>query len=884
MATLDRSRVQPAVSVSDNPARYVYDFDEHCAEGRALLGGKGLGLAEMTQLGLPIPRGFTITTAACRSTMTDGREPDGLDAEVGRHLALLEERSGKRLGDPLHPLLLSVRSGGPVSMPGMMETILNLGLNSELAAAVAAATGNGHFAYDAYRRLIQMYGDVVMKIDAAEFEALLAKLKAERRVQLDLELSAGDLRKLSLMFEELYLDRTGVAFPADPRAQLSGAIRAVFESWNAPRARVYRHEYGISDQLGTAVNVMEMVFGNLDERSATGVCFSRNPATGAPGLYGEFLLDAQGEDVVAGTRTPAAIERMRESFPDSYVELEAAVSRLERHYRDMQDIEFTIEHDRLYLLQTRGAKRTAAAALASAVAFVDQGLIDPREAVQRIDAASLDQLLHPTIDPGAAVNVVATGLAASPGAASGSAIFDADLAAARAKDGEQIILVRPETTADDIHGLINANGILTARGGMTSHAAVVARGLGKPCVAGCAALEIDFDTRTASLSGKLVREGDIVTIDGTSGEVIIGAVDLVQPGPNADLDQILEWADEFRQLRVFANADTPGDAMRARANGAEGIGLCRTEHMFMADDRLPIVRAMILASDGEQRADALERLLPMQQADFEGIFEAMAPLPVTIRLLDPPLHEFLPPLEEVTDEPTRARILSLREANPMLGTRGCRLGLQWPEIYEMQIRAIVRAAHGVEARTGAAPSVEIMHPLVAFDEELVRLRELTTRVIEEEGAIAYRCGTMIELPRAALRAADLARHADFFSFGTNDLTQTTLGFSRDDAQGRFLTFYLEQGILEQDPFSTLDVSGVGELIALAVERGRSTNPGIGLGICGEHGGDPASIAFCDTLGLDYVSCSPFRVPVARLAAAQAALARGEGAAYEAAGG
>ena len=547
------------------------------------------------------------------------------------------------------------------------------------------------------------------------------------------------------------------------------------------------------------------------------------------------------------------------------------MAELELHYRDMQDVEFTVEHDRLYLLQTRGAKRTAAAALASAVAFVEQGLIDRREAVERIDPLALDQLLHPTIDPDTGITVVATGLAASPGAASGRAIFDADLATERAADGEHVILVRPETTADDIHGLIHADGVLTARGGMTSHAAVVARGLGKPCVAGCAALQIDLESRIADLAGEVVHEGDLITIDGTNGDVIIGAVDLVQPAPNADLDQVLRWADEFRLLRVHANADTPADALRARANGAEGIGLCRTEHMFMAEDRLPIVREMILAADVGQRAAALRRLLPMQQADFEGIFEAMSGLPVTIRLLDPPLHEFLPPLEDVTDEPTRARVLALREANPMLGTRGCRLGLEWPEIYEMQIRAIVRAAHAVERRTGVAPSLEIMHPLVAFDEELIRLVELTRRTVAEEGAIDYRCGTMIELPRAALRAGDLAEHADFFSFGTNDLTQTTLGFSRDDAQGRFLTFYLEHGILAQDPFSTLDLAGVGELIRIAVERGRETNPEIRLGICGEHGGDPASIAFCDELGLDYVSCSPFRVPVARLAAAQAAL-------------
>jgi pyruvate,orthophosphate dikinase len=869
----------------DGPT-FVYDFDEECDEGRALLGGKGLGLAEMSQLGLPVPKGFTITTAACRSTMAHGTEPAGLAAEIDRHLARLEKRTGKRLGDPPRPLLLSVRSGGPVSMPGMMETILNLGLNDELVAAIAKQTGNRRFAYDAYRRLIQMYGEVVAGIDAAVFESAIASLKSEHGVELDLELGADDFERLATIFEETYREQTGERFPRDPRVQLTGAVRAVFASWNAPRARVYRHEYRISDELGTAVNVMEMVFGNLDERSATGVCFSRSPATGAPGLFGEFLVDAQGEDVVAGTRTPEPVARMRESFPEAVDELERAVAELEHHYRDMQDVEFTVEHDRLYLLQTRGGKRTAAAALACAVAFVEEGLIDRREAVQRIDPAALEQLLHPTIDPGIAVTVVATGLAASPGAASGSAIFDADLAAERAKEGEHVILVRPETTADDIHGLINARGVLTARGGMTSHAAVVARGMGKPCVAGCTALQIDLDARTALIGEHALREGDLITVDGTSGDVILGAVDLVEPGPNVDLDQVLEWADEFRVLQVRANADTPTDAIRARANGAEGIGLCRTEHMFMAEDRLPIVRQMILAATEAERIESLDRLLPMQQSDFEEIFEAMSGLPVTIRLLDPPLHEFLPPLDEVTDDATRERVLALQEANPMLGTRGCRLGLQWPGIYRMQIRAIVRAAHAVAQRTGVTPAVEIMHPLVAFDEELVRLDELTARTVAEEGPIDYRCGTMIELPRAALRAGELARHADFFSFGTNDLTQTTLGFSRDDAQGRFLTYYLEHGILDEDPFATLDIDGVGELMRIAVDRGRSTNPGIQLGICGEHGGDPASIEFCNSLGFDYVSCSPFRVPVARLAAAQAALAHDQAGAgaYVPAGG
>ena len=863
---------------------YVYDFDEPCEGGRALLGGKGLGLAEMTQLGLPVPRGFTITTDACVETMRAGVEPETLAGEVAEHLARLEHRTGKRFGDARRPLLVSVRSGGPISMPGMMETVLNLGLTRSVADGLARLSGDRRFAYDAYRRLIQMYGNVVQGIDGSVFEAAIAHAKEKRGVELDSQLTATDFERLASTFEALYQQETGEQFPSDPPAQLAAAIRAVFASWNAPRAQVYRHEYRISDDLGTGVNVMEMVFGNRDARSATGVCFSRSPATGEPGLYGEFLVDAQGEDVVAGTRTPEPIVRMRDQFPIAYSELERSVDLLEHHYRDMQDVEFTIEHDRLYLLQTRGAKRTAAAAFACAVALVDEGVIDEREAVRRIEPGALEQLLHPSIDPAATVEIVAHGLAASPGAACGAAVFDADRAAERGAAGAHVILVRPETTADDIHGLIAARGVLTARGGMTSHAAVVARGMGKPCVAGCADLSVDVEARHASISGAVIEEGDLVTIDGGTGNVILGAVPLVDPEPDPNAELVLGWADELRRLRVLANADTPLDAHRARANGAEGIGLCRTEHMFMAADRLPIVREMILAATDEERAAALERLLPMQQSDFEGLFEAMDELPVTIRLLDPPLHEFLPPLEEVEDEQTRERVLALREANPMLGTRGCRLGLEWPAIYVMQIRAIVRAALAVERRTGVTPNVQIMHPLVAFEEELVRLRELTLRTVAEEGGLDHRCGTMIELPRAALRAGDLARHADFFSFGTNDLTQTALGFSRDDAQGRFLTFYLEHQILREDPFTTLDQTGVGELIETAVTRGRAENPEIEVGICGEHGGDPASIAFCDQAGLDYVSCSPFRVPVARLAAAQAALAHDTESAYTPAGG
>jgi pyruvate,orthophosphate dikinase len=863
---------------------YVYDFDEPCAGGRTVLGGKGLGLAEMTQLGLRVPHGFTITTDACRDTSREGDLPAHVLLEVDEHLARLEHRTGKRFGGDTNPLLLSVRSGGPISMPGMMDTILNLGLTRRGVLDLVRATGDRRFAYDAYRRLIQMYGSVVEGIDGSLFEHALDELKATRGVDLDIQLPAEDLLALVSRFEAIYLEHAAHRFPDDPRTQLHAAIRAVFASWNAPRAVVYRREYRIPDDLGTAANVMEMVFGNRDESSATGVCFSRNPATGEPGLYGEFLVDAQGEDIVAGTRTPQPIELMRAVFPSPYDELEAAVSTLERHYGDMQDVEFTIEQGTLYMLQTRSAKRTAAAAVRAATDFVSEGMLAPSEALQRVDAASIEQLLHPTLDPAAEVEVAGTGLAASPGAACGAVVFDADRAAALGAEAIDVILVRPETTADDIHGLIGARGVLTARGGMTSHAAVVARGMGKPCVAGCAALEVDAEANRATLGTVTLHEGDIVTLDGTTGRIVLGAVDLVEPAANPRLDVVLRWADKSRSLGVRANADTPEDAARARANGAEGIGLCRTEHMFMADDRLPIVREMILAETDQERAGALARLLPMQQSDFEGIFEAMGALPVTIRLLDPPLHEFLPPLDEVDDERMRARVAALAEANPMLGTRGCRLGLEWPEIYEMQIRAVVRAARAVTLRTGVAPSVEIMHPLVAYEEELTRLHELTARTVAEEGGIDYRCGTMIELPRAALRAAQLARHADFFSFGTNDLTQTTLGFSRDDAQGRFLTYYLEHGILAADPFATLDVEGVGELIEIAVRRGREANPALHVGICGEHGGDPASIAFCDRLGLDYVSCSPFRIPVARLAAAQAALSRDTEAAYVPAGG
>ena len=853
--------------------RYVFDFDEDSDGGRELLGGKGIGLAEMTQLGVPVPTGFTITTAACRAYMAaESAVPDGLDVQVDEHVAALETRTEKGFGDDQKPLLVSVRSGAAVSMPGMMDTILNLGLNDVAVEGLAASTGNPRFALDSYRRLIQMYGDVVDGVDGHRFEHALTELKAARGVDQDVDLSADDLRELVETFKAIYQDGTGEPFPQDAREQLRRAYRAVFDSWNAPRAKVYRRANDIADDLGTAVNVVQMVFGNRGESSGTGVCFTRDPATGERRLFGEFLANAQGEDVVAGIRTPEPITRMKERMPEAFDQLVATLDRLEAHYRDMQDIEFTVEEGTLYLLQTRTGKRTAAAALRIAAEMVEEELISREEAVARIDPGQLDQLLHPMIDPDTKVDVVARGLNASPGAACGAIVLDADAAEERGKAGEDVILVRWETTPDDIHGLIHAAGVLTAHGGMTSHAAVVARGMGKPCVAGCEELSIDVSAGDVRLGEHELRAGDVITIDGGAGTVMLGVVPLVAPEIDENFGTVLGWADDLRRLRVRANADTPDDAARAREFGAEGIGLCRTEHMFMADDRLPIVRDMILAREEDERRSALDKLLPMQQADFEGIFEAMAGLPVTIRLLDPPLHEFLPPLEEATSNAMRDRIRQLHEANPMLGTRGCRLGLQFPEIYEMQVRAIVRAARAVRERTGEAPLVEIMHPLVGFREELARLRELTERVAAEEPTVEYLCGTMIELPRAALRADEIAAEADFFSFGTNDLTQTALGFSRDDAEGKFLTYYLEHGILEKNPFEILDRDGVGDLMRIAVERGRGAKPEIKLGICGEHGGEPSSVAFCHELGLDYVSCSPFRVPLARLAAAQAALA------------
>jgi pyruvate,orthophosphate dikinase len=856
---------------------YVYDFAEAAPLGRELLGGKGVGLAEMTALGIPVPAGFIVTTEACVAYMRAKTPPAGLEEEVEEHLRRLEERTGKRFGDADDPLLVSVRSGAAISMPGMMDTILNLGLNDEAVAGLARATGNERVAYDAYRRLVQMYGHVVAGVDPSYFEDELEALKARRGAAADVDLAAGDLRELTDRFKAIYREGTGEDFPQEPRVQLERSIRAVFDSWETPRAQVYRRAHAIPDDLGTAVNVVQMVFGNKGSTSGTGVCFTRDPSTGEPGIWGEFLVNAQGEDVVAGIRTPEPLERMQDLLPQAYEQLAATLRRLEEHYREMQDIEFTVDDGELFILQTRTGKRTAVAALRIAVDMVGESLISREEAIARIEAGQLDQLLHPMIDPKARYEPAAKGLNASPGAAKGAIVLDADTAEERGRAGEDVILVRRETTPDDIHGLIQARGVLTAHGGMTSHAAVVARGMGKPCVAGCEGLSIDLGTRTITVGGTRLREGDPITIDGGTGHVILADVPLVPPQINEDFETILGWADEVRRLRVRANADTPEDTAKAREFGAEGIGLCRTEHMFMAEDRLPLVRAMIMARGDEERREALARLLPLQQSDFEGIFEAMAGLPVTIRLLDPPLHEFLPPLEEADSPEMAARIRALTEANPMLGTRGCRLGLLFPEIYAMQVRAIIRAALAVEERTGEAPLVEIMHPLVGFAEELRRLRALTldTASSELEQAsrpIEYLVGTMIELPRACIRADEIAEQADFLSFGTNDLTQTALGFSRDDAEAGFLTHYLDADILAENPFQHLDTEGVGDLMRIGIERARGVKPEIKLGICGEHGGDPKSVAFCHDLGLDYVSCSPYRVPLARLAAAQAALA------------
>ena len=875
--------------------KYVYDFSEGSRDMKGLLGGKGANLAEMTNLGIPVPDGFTITTEACIGYGKLGNKfPEGLEDEAGRHLAHLEEKTGKKLGDPDNPLLVSVRSGAKFSMPGMMDTVLNLGLNDESVKGLAAQTNDERFAYDAYRRFIQMFGKVVMEVEGQLFEDAITAQREKVGVKFDNELSPADLQELVAAFKQILEKETGRSFPTEPREQMDMAIAAVFRSWGNPRAITYRRHYNISDDLGTAVNVQMMVFGNMGDDSGTGVAFTRNPSTGEKEVFGDYLVNAQGEDVVAGIRKTRKLAEMGNDLPEAAARLAEVMHTLEQHYREMEDIEFTIEKGKLYMLQTRDGKRTAAAAVKIAVDLFNEGLISKEEAVVRVDAGQLDQLLHPMIDPNGAYEVLTSGLNASPGAAVGKAVFDADTAEERGKSGEAVILVRWETSPDDIHGLINAQGVLTSHGGMTSHAAVVARGMGKPAVCGADQIKIDEEARQFTVDGTTVKEGDLISIDGASGNVILGAVDLVPPQINENFQAIVGWADEIRRLGVRTNADTPEDAEKAREFGAEGIGLCRTEHMFMAEDRLPVVREMIMSGSKEERVAALDKLLPFQQGDFEGIFEAMHGLPVTIRLLDPPLHEFLPDYTELMVEIERlklsggahediaakeamaSRVRALKEMNPMLGTRGCRLGIQWPEIYEMQVRAIMRAAVAIQKKTGDAPLVEIMIPLVGYAQELRIMRELTVRTCDEVLAAAgisldYKVGTMIELPRAALTAGHIADYADFFSFGTNDLTQTTLGFSRDDAEGKFLTFYLDECIVKNNPFETIDINGVGRLVDMAVQASRAKKPDIKLGVCGEHGGEPNSVKFCHRVGLTYVSCSPYRVPLARLAAAQAVL-------------
>ncbi|HEY3113764.1 MAG TPA: pyruvate, phosphate dikinase [Gemmatimonadaceae bacterium] len=884
-------------------AQSVFFFGNGSAEGTrdltSVLGGKGANLAEMTNLGVPVPAGFTIACSECIDYLSSGKYSDKLRAEVEGNVARLEKETGKKLGDPRSPLLVSVRSGAPVSMPGMMETILNLGLSDRAVVALAEQSQNARFAYDSFRRFIQMYSNVVLGVPNTDFDHLLKAKRMTAGAATDADLRENDLRNLVEEYKALVRNRTGADFPHDPIVQLWGAIEAVWKSWMQKKARDYRRVNNISEDLGTAVSVVAMVFGNLSDDSGTGVAFTRNPSTGEKRFYGEFLVNAQGEDVVAGIRTPLDIEEMAERLPAAYKELIDTQERLERHYRDMQDLEFTVERGKLFLLQTRTGKRTAAAAVRIARDMVSEGLIDKIEAVRRVPAGQLDQLLHPIIDPSIRATPLCLGLPASPGAASGRAVFDPDTAEQRAHAGESVILVRDETTPEDFHGIVAARAVLTARGGMTSHAAVVARGMGKCAVVGCKELEVDLQHRSFNVNGTVIAEGDWLTLDGATGRVFAGDLSTIpsevvrvtsgtmsasQAPLYQSYSELLGWADEVRRLRVRANADTPRDARIARSFGAEGIGLCRTEHMFFEGDRITAMREMIVAREEGGRRRALSKLLPMQRADFEGIFEAMDGLPVTIRLLDPPLHEFLPHGGEETKLLARTldiaradlnRIIeSLRETNPMLGHRGCRLGISYPEITEMQGRAILEAA--VRAmRRGIVVKPEIMIPLVStvkeFDNQRAVIEDVANRVLGGMGEkISYLIGTMIELPRAALTAAQIAQSAEFFSFGTNDLTQTTLGLSRDDA-GRFLPSYIEQGILADDPFQVLDTEGVGRLVGIAVEEGRRVRPKLKVGICGEHGGEPRSISFCHSLGLDYVSCSPFRVPIARLAAAHAAL-------------
>ncbi|MCA3307798.1 MAG: pyruvate, phosphate dikinase [Roseomonas sp.] len=882
--------------------QWVYSFGAGHNEGRTdmrnLLGGKGANLAEMASIGLPVPPGFTITTEVCTAYYDNGQKyPGDLAAQVRAALALVEEAVGNRFGDHHRPLLVSVRSGARVSMPGMMDTVLNLGLNDQTVEGLVTASGDARFAWDSYRRFIQMYGSVVLDVDHHRFEEIIEHVKLDTGKNEDTELTASEWHRVVDGYKEMVAEVTGKPFPQDPETQLWGAIGAVFGSWMNQRAVTYRRLHDIPAEWGTAVNVQAMVFGNMGEDCATGVCFTRDPSTGENIFYGEYLINAQGEDVVAGIRTPQPMAKerskpsersMEDAMPAAYAELVQVRATLERHYRDMQDIEFTVQSNKLYMLQTRNGKRTAAASLKIAVDMAREGLIDHTEAVRRVNPAALDQLLHPTLDPKAPRKLLAKGLPASPGAACGIVVFSADEAEARAQKGESVILVRIETSPEDIHGMHAARGVLTTRGGMTSHAAVVARGMGRPCVAGCGGITVDYNNQYLSAGGVRIEAGQILTLDGATGEVFIGSVAMVEPQLSGDFSTLMGWADKVRRLRVRANAETPLDAETARRFGAEGIGLCRTEHMFFDPERIGAVRQMIMAETEQGRRAALARLLPFQRKDFLDLFEIMAGLPATIRLLDPPLHEFLPHSEyEIAEvaaslgtevEAMQRRMQELSEANPMLGHRGCRLGISFPEIYEMQARAIFEAAAEIGRKTHKAPVPEIMIPLVATKRELEITRAMVDRVAQEvfaEGGyhVVYSVGTMIELPRAALTADAIATVADFFSFGTNDLTQTTFGLSRDDA-GKFLPLYIEKGIFPKDPFVSIDPDGVGALVRIAVEKGRSVRPDIKLGICGEHGGDPSSIHFCESVGLDYVSCSPYRVPVARLAAAQAALQSG----------
>jgi pyruvate,orthophosphate dikinase len=882
----------------------VYTFggganhDDPRARDKTVTGGKGANLSEMASIGLPVPPGFTITTEECVGYLQHGAAfSDDLRREVAKALTHIEKTVGKRFGDAADPLLVSVRSGARVSMPGMMDTVLNLGLNDQTVKGLATVSGDDRFAWDSYRRFIQMYSDVVLGLDHGLFEEALEIAKEDRGYFTDTEMNAADWRSLVAEYEAIVKRELGQPFPQDVQAQLWGAIAAVFDSWDSERAKVYRRLNDIPGNWGTAVNVQAMVFGNMGDTSATGVAFTRDPSTGEKAYYGEWLVNAQGEDVVAGIRTPQYLTRrarelsgsdkpsMEEAMPEAFAELARTFELLERHYRDMQDIEFTVERGKLWMLQTRSGKRTAKAALKMAVDMAGEGLIDEKTAILRVDPMALDQLLHPTLDPDAPRNVLAKGLPASPGAASGKIVLDADTAETWAAKGEKVVLVRVETSPEDIHGMHAAQGILTARGGMTSHAAVVARGMGRPCVSGASQISIQLAERTLRIGAALLREGDTITIDGATGEIMNGQVPTIEPEMAGDFGVLMEWADRHRRMKVRTNAETPEDCRKARQFGAEGIGLCRTEHMFFDTARISAVRQMILAENEAGRRKALAKLLPEQRGDFVEIFTTMAGLPCTIRLLDPPLHEFLPQADadfaelsqtlEVSIDHLRRRAAELHEFNPMLGHRGCRLGITYPEIYEMQARAIFEAACEVSSRGGEPVVPEIMIPLVGTRRELAILRKLVTETAakvfaEREMQLNYLVGTMIELPRAALMAGEIAQEARFFSFGTNDLTQTTLGLSRDDA-ANFLSAYVEKGIYARDPFVSLDIEGVGQLISLAAERGRAAQPGIKLGICGEHGGDPASIAFCESLGLDYVSASPYRVPIARLAAAQAAL-------------